>query len=315
MEIGFVDGFILLILGFCIGIFSGFFGIGGAIMLTPFLNIMGFPMANAIASSMVFTVGVSIVGVVKHFLLKNVLLRVVLLVGFIGALGVRVAYPVLLYLNALSVADSYIRSLFIILLLILGYMTISKVRKGVTSSAVLGLTITIPPMVKIDNGQEVSFWILALIGFIVGFLKGIMGVGGAFILVPLFLLVLNMDLHHAAGTSLGVTFISSLFGAYFYFNAGLVLPLLVLLLLVGSFFGLQVGTAANDKTEERSLLLSFSLFLLLMTVGLLLRQMNLSTLSFLFTLFFAIIFGAYIFVHYYLGRPIPLLERIGGRGS
>lgn len=311
MEIGFIDGIVILVLGFCTGIFSGFFGIGGAIILTPFLNIMGFPMANAIASGMAFTVGVSIVGVVKHFFHQHVLKRVALFVGLVAALGVRVAYPVVLYLDAMNIADSLIRSLFIALLLILGLMTIKKVLKEKESTTCIGLTIKIPPMIRIDNGREASLWVLIVIGFVVGFLKGIMGVGGAFILVPLFALVLNMDLHHAAGTSLGVTFISSLFGSYFYFTAGLVLPLLVLLLLIGSFLGLQVGTEANNKTKDKSLLLSFSLFLFFLMAGLIMRQLNLTSISFFFTFFFSILYGAYIFYHYYLGRALPLwaLER------
>lgn len=314
MEIGFVEGIVILILGVCTGIFSGFFGIGGAIILTPFLNIMGFPMANAIASGMAFTVGVSVVGVVKHFFLQHVLKRVALFVGFVAVLGVRVAYPVVLYLDSLSVADSYIRLLFILLLLILGLMTIRRVRKERSSTTCIGLTIKIPPMIRIDHDREASLWVLIVIGFVVGFLKGIMGVGGAFILVPLFALILNMDLHYAAGTSLGVTFISSLFGAYFYFTAGLVLPLIVLLLLIGSFLGLQVGTEANDKTRDKSLLLSFSLFLFFMVTGLIMYQLDFTSTSFFFTLLFSILYGAYIFYHYYLGHPLPSLKEIRRKG-
>jgi uncharacterized protein len=51
----------LLLIGFSVGVIGGFFGMGGAWMVTPGLNILGFPMAFAIGTDMAHMAGNSIV--------------------------------------------------------------------------------------------------------------------------------------------------------------------------------------------------------------------------------------------------------------
>ncbi|MBI4299729.1 MAG: TSUP family transporter, partial [Chloroflexi bacterium] len=47
-----VNPLLLVLIGFTVGVCGGFFGIGGAFMVTPALNIFGFPMAYAIGTDM-----------------------------------------------------------------------------------------------------------------------------------------------------------------------------------------------------------------------------------------------------------------------
>ncbi|WP_410241888.1 TSUP family transporter, partial [Enterococcus faecium] len=46
-----------LLLGTLIGILSGFFGIGGGILLTPLLLVFGYEASAAIALSLMLTLG------------------------------------------------------------------------------------------------------------------------------------------------------------------------------------------------------------------------------------------------------------------
>lgn len=76
-----------IILGTVIGILSGFFGIGGGIILTPLLLILGYPVSTAIVLSLILTLGSTITGIFSHIRLKNVHLRDSLAVGLSGVLG------------------------------------------------------------------------------------------------------------------------------------------------------------------------------------------------------------------------------------
>ena len=52
-----INPFVLLLLGLTVGILTGFFGVGGAFLLTPALNILGLHMVNAIGTGFFTLVG------------------------------------------------------------------------------------------------------------------------------------------------------------------------------------------------------------------------------------------------------------------
>ena len=62
----------LVILGIGVGIIGGFFGMGGAWMVTPGLNILGFPMAFAIGTDVAHMAGKSLISTMRHGKFGNV---------------------------------------------------------------------------------------------------------------------------------------------------------------------------------------------------------------------------------------------------
>ena len=60
------NALILVAIGFSVGVLGGFFGVGGAWVVTPALNIFGFPMAYAIGTDLAHIFGKSIVATAKH---------------------------------------------------------------------------------------------------------------------------------------------------------------------------------------------------------------------------------------------------------
>ena len=81
---------VLFVLGGCVGVLSGCFGVGGAFVLTPTLNILGFPMTTAVGTGLAFTVGVSFIGGAKHFrsgvVPKKMVTRLIVPVALTGLL-------------------------------------------------------------------------------------------------------------------------------------------------------------------------------------------------------------------------------------
>ena len=67
----------LVILGLGVGMIGGFFGMGGGWMVTPGLNILGFPMAFAIGTDIAQMAGPSIISTARHARFGNVDYRLV----------------------------------------------------------------------------------------------------------------------------------------------------------------------------------------------------------------------------------------------
>ena len=97
-----------------------------------------------------------------------------------------------------------------------------------------------------------------IIGLIVGFIAAIMGIGGAFILVPAMIYIIGMPTKLIPGTSLFVTiFISAIVTILHAFNYGSIDLILVFMLVTGSIIGVQCGQKIGesiDSTELKTLL-------------------------------------------------------------
>src|ERR1700733_5179645 len=81
-----INPFYLVGLGFLIGIFGGFFGVGGSFLANPVLFVMGLPMNIVVGTDLLHIVGKSIVAARKHGILGNIDVK---LAGFmvLGTVG------------------------------------------------------------------------------------------------------------------------------------------------------------------------------------------------------------------------------------
>ena len=90
-----------------------------------------------------------------------------------------------------------------------------------------------------------------IIGMIVGYIAAIMGVGGAFILVPAMIYIIGMPTKLIPGTSLFVTiFVSAIVTVLHAFNYGTIDLVLVTILILGSIVGVQVGQKMGEKIDS-----------------------------------------------------------------
>jgi len=158
----------------------------------------------------------------------------------------------------------------------------------------------LPPRISIEpDSSPASIWPVVLIGLVVGFLQGFLGVGGGFILVPVLILFLNMKTHHAVGTSLITIVISSIFAAFLYYQAGKVLVPVSLLLGLGSLAGVSFGVSATRHINGEILKHFYSIFLLLTSVGIALKTFNYQIFSMGYMLILSFGVGLIILVKYY----------------
>ncbi|MBF0301587.1 MAG: sulfite exporter TauE/SafE family protein, partial [Desulfamplus sp.] len=119
----------LIILGVGVGIIGGFFGMGGAWMVTPGLNILGFPMAFAIGTDIAHMAGKSLISTMRHGKFGNVdyKLGFIMLVGTV--VGFEVGAQMIMWLERLGNVEFVVRTLYLVLLGLIAWMVFADVAK------------------------------------------------------------------------------------------------------------------------------------------------------------------------------------------
>ncbi|WP_100372493.1 sulfite exporter TauE/SafE family protein [Bacillus sp. FJAT-45037] len=230
-----MDYLLYIGLGIGIGVFSGFFGIGGGIILTPLLLMFGLPPTTVIGTSLMLSLGTSISGAVSHFRLKNINWYYVIIINITGIIGTQIAHPIMIQLDQRGLAESVISIFYIALL---SFFAFSLLYKRKTSKG---------PIKK----RSVSPLIVAgLIGLGAGFISSAIGVSGGFFIVPLLISLLGLKASQAVGTSLAsVVFIVSA-GLITYSMSSSLNYGIGIALIVGTFFGAPIGALATKLFNE-----------------------------------------------------------------
>ena len=155
----------------------------------------------------------------------------------------------------ISLAYMYILAILGTLMLIQGVSEIDKARKKIVVRKKLHTHYWIHGLpfrmrFKKSKVYESAFTPI-IIGLIVGYIAAIMGVGGAFILVPAMIYIIGMPTKLIPGTSLFVTiFVSAIVTVLHAFNYGTIDLVLVFVLILGSIIGVQFGQKIGEKVDS-----------------------------------------------------------------
>ncbi|MBC7316145.1 MAG: sulfite exporter TauE/SafE family protein, partial [Chloroflexi bacterium] len=111
--------------------------------------------------------------------------------------------------------------------------------------------LRIPPYTRFPSVGEtpLSIPILSYFGLALGFLTGLLGIGGGVILLPALVYLVGMRTHCAAATSLVIVWLTSFVATITHSLAGNTDLLLAVPLLVGGSLGLQVGVNICNRTR------------------------------------------------------------------
>jgi len=260
----------LVTIGFCAGTAGSFFGVGGAFLVTPALNTLGFPMVRAIGTDLAHITGKSIAATLRHRRLGHVDWKAggLLLLGTLP--GIKLGTAAVMTLERAGLAESVLRCVYILLLGVVGALTL---RESLTSrddteakaaGAILRKRFPIGPFVCLRTSgiQSISLWSVVLLGLTAGFLSSLLGVGGGFILMPAMIYLLGMPTRVAVGTDLlGVVF-SGGYGTFLYAREGRVDVLAALIMLLGAAAGSQIGAVATKYAQPRRIRLYLALTIL-----------------------------------------------------
>ncbi len=255
-----MDGFIgLLGLGFVVGVIGGFFGVGGSSIVTPALHLLGFRMPVAIGTDLIHIFGKSLSATLKHRQLGHLDGKVALLLALATIPGVEMASRLVLHLDEAGTVDRTVRW---IQMVVLGWLTVIVVAERFFSR--LGVSpqwrgflsrLPIPPYFRSDTSHlsRASVWGFLTVGFLTGFMAGIMGGGGGTVRVPFMIYLLGMPSKVAVGTDLIELLLSAGYGAFVYTWHGHTDLMSALVMLIGGAFGARLGAMATFYTPSRQL--------------------------------------------------------------
>ena len=270
---------LILFVSFVIGFLSGLFGVGGGFLMTPFLIFMGIPPAFAVANEANNILASSSSGALTHWFKKTLDIKIGWLIIGGGLIGTFLGIATFSYFKGIGKIDLIIALAYMYVLAIIGsfmlrdgILEIDRLKKKViikkklhTHYWIHGLPFRMRfKTSKVYESALVPF----ILGIIVGFVAAIMGVGGAFLMVPAMIYLIGMPTKLVPGTSLFVTIFVTAFVTISHAFAYNTIDLyLVLILITGSILGVHSGQKIGQKLKGSEL--KTLLALLMISVGLL----------------------------------------------
>ncbi|AFS47269.1 Sulfite exporter TauE/SafE [alpha proteobacterium HIMB5] len=269
----------ILLLSAIVGVLSGLFGVGGGFLMTPFLIFLGVPPAYAVANEANNILATSVSGSTTHYLKNTLDYKMGLMIVAGGAIGTLLGIYTFSYFQDMGKIDVVIALAYMYILAIIGSLMlveslgeIDKQRRNVLVKKKLHVHYWIhglPFRLRFPKSKlyESAFTPI-IIGLFVGFIAAIMGIGGAFILVPAMIYIIGMPTKLVPGTSLFVTIFVSVIVTFLHaFNYGSIDLILVLMLVTGSIIGVQVGQKLGEKINSSGLRALLAILLLLVGIA------------------------------------------------
>ncbi len=285
----------LLFIGLSAGFLSGMFGVGGGILTTPILILIGIPPPVAVGSEANHIVGASISGFMTHYRRNNVDIKMgfILLIG--GVVGSIVGVILFRILSEIGQIEEFISFTYIIFLGSIGMLMFAesiRTRRRKASGGLIKLhehswIHGLPFRVRFRRSKlYISIIPPILVSFVVGILAAIMGVGGGFILVPAMIYILGMPTQVVIGTSLMqivfVTASATILHASVNHTVDIVLSII---LLIGAVIGVQIGSRMVQRISGEVIRLLLAMIILAIVLFLLLELIqfpeNLYTIEYL----------------------------------
>ena len=225
-----------LLFGCVVGFALGLTGGGGSLLAVPML-VYGLSIAprEAIGISLAAVGATALLGVIPRWRNGEIEVGTGLLFAFAGMVGAPLGTWV-----AGMIPETVLLTMFAVLMLVVavrmwikGESTHATLRKSTCERDESGqLKLTTPCAL-----------LLLAIGTLTGFLSGMFGVGGGFVIVPALVLFSKMPIHRAVATSLLVIVLVSLSGVASHIAAGRDISREITgLFIVGGYLGLQLGS-------------------------------------------------------------------------
>jgi uncharacterized membrane protein YfcA len=274
-----VNVFLILGMGIAIGFLSGMFGIGGGFLLTPLLIFIGIAPAVAVATVSSHIAASSFSGVLAYWRRKALdltLASMLLTGGLVGTVG---GVWLISLLRRIGQLDLAIGLAYVTLLGIVGALMITE-----SARAIARARAGQPPTLR-RPGSHAWFHGLPLklrfkqskiyvsvipvwtIGFVIGLLGAMMGIGGGFLLVPALIYLLRVPTNVVIGTAMVMTLVTMTAATVLHAATNTAVDaVLALILMVGGVTGAQFGARAGQRIRSEQLRLLLGL--LVLAVGL-----------------------------------------------
>ena len=264
--------FALLLGGVVAGAFGALLGLGGGVLLIPFLVlVLGVPMHQAVATSIIAVIATSSAGATMNLERRTVNMRLGMLLETATVSG-----AILGGITANLLSGAALTKLFAGLLFVVALFMIRRARSAAGAEPI-HLDGTLPgSFLDEATGRAVTYTVKRVpgvlgISFLAGNVSGLLGVGGGIFKVPAMNLISGVPIKAATATSnfmIGVTAAAS---AFIYFAHGHIDPLIGAPAALGVLGGSFLGVHLSRKIHSKVLTWIFTIVLLAISVQLFTR--------------------------------------------
>lgn len=271
-----VNIFLVFGMGLTVGFISGMFGIGGGFLMTPLLIFIGISPAVAVASVTSHIAASSFTGAINYWRKRAVDISLALMLLAAGIVGTAAGVWLFTVLRAVDQLDLVIGLSYVTLLTTVGALMINEgiqaemrarrggpamLRRPGSHTFVHGL-----PLKMRFKRSKIYVSVIPVwgIGFMIGFIGAVLGIGGGFLLVPMLIYFLRVPTATVIGTSMVMTLITMTSATVMHAATNhLVDAVLALILMVGGVIGAQFGahTGQRMRAERLRLLLGLLVFM------------------------------------------------------
>jgi uncharacterized membrane protein YfcA len=275
-----VNWLVIVALGLGVGFLSGMFGVGGGFLMTPLLVFTGIPSTVAVATTLSHITASSMSGALAQWRKRAIDFSMAGVMFAGGIVGTVCGVWLVALMRRQGQMDLIVALTYVLMLGTIGTLmlreslnTLRAYRSGVTVSRRLvhrGWIQALPFKMRFRQSRlYISVIPPVVIGFAVGALSAVMGIGGGFIIVPAMIYILRMPTNVVMGTSLvqiiAVTAITTLLQATSNYAVDIILAGL---LVLGGVVGAQLGVRAGAKLRGEQLRLLLALIVLAVGAGL-----------------------------------------------
>jgi uncharacterized membrane protein YfcA len=277
-----VQWIVILGMGLGVGFLSGLFGVGGGFLLTPLLVFYGIPSGVAVATTLSHITASSISGAVAQWKKRAIDFKMagVMMAG--GMIGTGVGVWLFAIMRRAGQMDLVVSLTYVPMLGIIGGIMLRESLRTLRARRSGNAPVRIHPVNHVwihglplkarfrQSRLYISIIPPAIIGFLVGMMSAIMGVGGGFIIIPAMIYLLRMPTNVVIGTSLvqiiGVAIVTTMLQATSNYAVDIVLAAI---LVVGGVVGAQFGVRAGAKLRGEQIRLMLALLVLAVALKLL----------------------------------------------
>ena len=270
-----VNIFLVLGMGLAVGFISGMFGIGGGFLMTPLLIFIGISPAVAVESVASHIAASSFTGAINYWRKRAIDVALAMMLLSAGIIGTAAGVWLFTMLRAVDQLDLVIGLSYVTLLTVVGAIMIQEsVQAELRALRGKRTTLRRPGSHNWVHGlplkmrfKRSKIYVSAIpvwgIGFIIGFVGAILGIGGGFLLVPMLIYFLRVPTATVIGTSMVLTLVTMASATVMHAATNhLVDAVLALILIVGGVIGAQFGVRTGQKMrgERLRLLLGLLVF-------------------------------------------------------
>ena len=244
---------VFFLVGIPAGIIGGLLGTGGCVLMMPVIRFgLHFDPAVAVGTTLAAVVFTAGSGAYQHLKMGNVDRETALLTGYSGILGVIIGSIVFGYVKEYGHLIDLIVGLAFVLpsVRMLYEGLVLAPRQAGLQAAAGGQAAAQPAPAPAVPGSPVS---KSILGSVIGFLTGIIGLGGGYALVPSFLYILKGPMKLAIGTSMASFIWMALVGAIFKLYQQVVDVPTAVCLGIGAVIGALYGAKLVARVKTATL--------------------------------------------------------------